>query len=175
MHVRVKTIIVALSALGLAAVIYYNSDMGMQVQWAGYYPNISDLYESSDIIIRGIVRESHRRVSDDIETVHQVEILDLIKGQYNENAIPVTQMGGSYFIGKVVEPDDFPLFDRGDEVVLFLKQWGNGVYRSLGGPQGSYMVIEGKVYSVGEKLERVHSPGLSVNGTEVNVFCDMIS
>ena len=170
---RKKGILVALAFIFAGLFIYMNIGMGMFVSWAPFYPSFNELYEDSDIIIRGIIRTSRTYnvySGSGPETTHQVTILETIKGEPPSEGIQVTQMGGYYMIWKIVEPSDYPLFHRGDEVILFLRLGGDGKYRSLGGPQGSFMVIEGKVHSVGETVGWQHSSGLNANGTDVNSF-----
>jgi hypothetical protein len=143
----------------------------MSVSWAPFYPDFFELYEDSDIIIRGVVGTSRTyNVKPGLATTHQVTVLGTIKGETPSENIQVDQPGGYYMIWKVVEPNDYPLFHRGDEVILFLRLGGDGKYRSLGGPQGSYLVLEGKVHSVGETVGWPHSSGLNPNGTDVNSF-----
>ena len=170
---RKKGILVALAFIFAGLFIYMNTGRGMSVSWAPFYPSFNELYEDSDIIIRGIVLTSRTYnvySGSGPKTTHQVTILETIKGETPLERIPVAQMGGYYMIWKVVEPPDYPLFHRGDDVILFLRLGGDGKYRSLGGPQGSFMVIEGKVHSVGETVGWPYSSGLKANGTDVNGF-----
>jgi hypothetical protein len=170
---RKKGRLVALAFIFTGLFYILGTGRGMLVSWAPFYPNFNELYEDSDIIIRGIVGTSKTynvKSGPGPRTTHQVEILETIKGETPSENIPVDQLGGYYMIWSVVEPPDYPLFHRGDAVILFLRLGGDGKYRSLGGPQGSYIVIEGKVHSVDERLGRVHPSGLNANGTEVNSF-----
>ena len=168
---RKKGILVALAFIFAGLFVYINTGRGMLVSWAPFYPNFTELYEDSDIIIRGVVRTSKTsNVKSGLFTTHQVSILETIKGETPTEKILVAQMGGYYMIWSVSEPKDYPLFHRGDDVILFLRLGGDGKYRSLGGPQGSFMVVEGKVHSVGETVGWPYSSGLKANGTDVNSF-----
>ena len=168
---RKKGSLVVLTFIIAGLLFILGTGRRMSVSWAPFYPNFFELYEDSDIIIRGVVGTSRTyNVKPGLATTHQVKVLGTIKGEKPSENIPVDQPGGYYMIWKVVEPDDYPLFNRGDEVILFLRLGGDGKYRSLGGPQGSFMVIEGKVYSVGETVGWPHSSGLNAKGTDVNSF-----
>ena len=168
---RKKGILVALTFIFAGLFYILGTGTGMFISWAPFYPNFTELYEDSDIIIRGVVRTSKTYdVKSGPFTTHQVSILETIKGETPTEKIPVAQMGGYYMIWSVVEPPDYPLFHRGDDVILFLNLGGDGKYRSLGGPQGGFMVVEGKVHSVGETVGWPYSSGLNANGTDVNSF-----
>jgi len=144
-----KKIFFALT-VGIIGVLYSGSSGGMHVSWIYPYHNFSEMYHDSDIIIRGVPRTSYQ-TSFKTETVHQVTILEMIKGEKPAHVISVPQMGGYFLPGKIVEPASFPLYHKGDELILFLKQSKKKytVNRYWGGPQGSYKVINGKVYPCG--------------------------
>ncbi|MHA1971544.1 MAG: hypothetical protein ACTSW1_01055 [Candidatus Hodarchaeales archaeon] len=98
----------------------------------------------------------------------------MIKGEKPSRIISVSQTGGYYWICKFVEMDGYPLFRKGDELILFLRavKKSNGMtnYVSLGGPQGSFKVIDGKVYPVGYSGYLQLNP----NGTDASTFIDYL-
>ena len=150
--------------------LYVGLDAGIQVSWAYSYHNFTEIYTDSDIVIRGVPRTSYQ-TSFKWETVHQVTILEMIKGEKPAHIISVSQVGGYHFLNKIVEPDSFPLYHKGDELILFLKAGENGndiKYYSVGGPQGSYEVQESQVFPIGDRF----SSNLITNGTDVSIFID---
>jgi hypothetical protein len=48
----------------------------------------------------------------------------------------------------VQELKDDPLFQSGDSYVLFLREWEPGKYNVVGGPQGGFKIVNGKIYSM---------------------------
>lgn len=138
------------------------------------YHNFTELYEDSVIVIGGVRRDSYQTAFSGPETIHQITIQEMIKGEKPAHIISVPQTGGYYWICKFVESNDYPLFRRGDELILFLrvveKSNGMTVYVSLGGPQGSSKGMDDKLYPVGYR----YNPKINSNGTNVNTFIKYI-
>ena len=77
-------------------------------------------------------------------------------------------------ICKSVEDDNYPIFCKGDELILFLRvveSDGLTLYVPQGGPQGCYKVIDDKVYPIGN---RRHNSKLETNCTQVNTFVEYL-
>ena len=134
----------------IIGIIWAGSGAGIQVSWVYPYHNFTAMYQDSDIVIRGVTRESYQP-SLEWRTIHQITILEMIKGEKPAHVISVPQRGGYYLPGKIVEPASFPLYHKGDELILFLKQSKKEyeINTYYGGPQGSYKVVDGKVYPSG--------------------------
>jgi len=165
-----KKVFFALTTI-VFGLIYIGGGAAMSVSWAPSYHNFTEMYEDSDIVIRGVPRTSYQTLFK-LETNHQVTILEMIKGEKPAHIISVSQMGGYYFLNKVVEPDDFPLYHKGDELILFLKfskRYYEIIYYSIGGPQGSYKVVDGKVYPIGSRFSSLNS-----NGTDTSTFLEYL-
>jgi len=140
----------------------------MQISWVYPYNNFTEMIEECDIVIRGVVRESHQPLFK-WETTHQVIIQEMIKGEKPVHVISVPQRGGQYLPGKIVEPASFPLYHKGDELILFLKCSSKSYevnYYYVGGPQQSYKVNDGKVYPSGAYC----LPEMNSNGTDTSTF-----
>ena len=102
---RKKGILVALAFIFAGLFIYMNTGRGMFVSGAPFYPSFNELYEDSDIIIRGIVLTSRTYnvySGPGPQTTHQVTILETIKGETPLERIPVAQMVGITFSGKLL-------------------------------------------------------------------------
>ena len=148
--------------------------MSMSGDWVHNYHNFTEIYEESVIVIRGVRRDSYQASSSIPQTIHQVTILEMIKGEKPAHIISVSQTGGYYWICKFFELDDYPLFRKGDELILFLrsvkKSNGMTIYVPLGGPQGSYKVIDNEVYTIGNP----YNPKLDSNGTNASTFIEYL-
>ena len=59
--------------------------------------------------------------------------------------IEVEELGGPLKDGCVLEPEDNPLLQRGDEALLFLANHRTGAYHTIGGYQGRFDIHEGLV------------------------------
>jgi len=166
-----KVGLLALACIVAGVFVFVNTGMVMQVSWIGYYANITQMYQESDIVIRGVITESTRIQSDCTpKTVHQVTVLESFKGNDTLTSIPVGQLGAYFWIWKAAEASDFPLYYAGEEVILFLDA-GSSFYQSLGGPLGSFKVVDGKVCSIGRG---VPDALLDKNGTDVTEFIEYL-
>lgn len=67
--------------------------------------------------------------------------------------IVVSELGGLLDDGCVATPDDKPLLERGDEVVLYLSSAGRpGVFHQVGGWQGRLYVDQGVVHPLAARV-----------------------
>jgi hypothetical protein len=102
---------------------------------------LDELVEASDSIVQGEVesvqsRWEHRQIF----TYVTIGIADPIKGSRSRTVV-VRQLGGK--VGSLVATvPGMPEFVRGDEVILFLKDSGNGTYHVVGMNQGRYLVSD---------------------------------
>ena len=173
---------IAYTSIILLILMVITPTIHIHADWAYGYYSISEMYEESDLIIRGVIRRSSQRFGLDtispgnLETMHEIGVKIVIKGGYSGISVFLSQMGGRYMLFKVLELDDYPLFKIGDEVILFLKKGRDYDYRSIGGPQGSYKVINGKVYSILESVnkDKFWSPNIRGNGTDVDLFTNLL-
>ena len=156
----------------LFGLFYAGLGAGIQISWVYPYDNFTEMYEDSDIVIRGVVRESHQSLFK-WETTHQVTILEMIKGEKPAHIISVPQKGGQYLPGKIVESSSFPLYHKGDELILFLKSSSKSHevnYYYVSGPQRSYKVLNDKVYPSGT----YYMPQMNSNGTDTSTFIEYL-
>ena len=93
----------------------------MHLDFPYNYHNFTEICEYSVIVIRGIRRDSYQKPFSFYPiTLHQITILEMIKGEKPAHVISVSQTGGCW-MGKFVESENYPLFSKGDELILFLR------------------------------------------------------
>jgi hypothetical protein len=144
--------------------------------------NIADLYNRTELVIRGTVESSSLDVKldpqgvdmPDIHTKFNLQISDVIKGDYNGITVVVYQKGGT-FKGIVFSVRDEPLMKVGDEVVLYLNKYLDG-YTIYAGPKGRFQIIDGKLFNIAELIPRIQAVenNLFMNGISVDQLKNMI-
>ncbi|MBN1682042.1 hypothetical protein JW865_00630 [Candidatus Bathyarchaeota archaeon] len=121
------------------------------------YLSVSDLYSNSDLVARCKVlsMETHKiKLADQSGgtvplTYVTVEVVNMINGSSKISTIIVNQYGGEVD-GKLESVLGDPLMKTGDDFVLFLKESKSGNYWPVGGPQGRFPIVGGKVYSLAD-------------------------
>jgi len=168
----VKTKLFLALLICVFGVLYQGDGVCMHVSWIYPYHNFTAMYQDSDIVIRGVQRTSFQPHVFKLRTYHQITILEMIKGEKPAHVITVPQMGGYFLPGKLSEPASFPLYRKGDELILFLKQSKKeyAVNTYYGGPQGSYKVLDGKVYPSGV----IGYSALDSKGLDVDTFIEYL-
>lgn len=143
--------------------------------WHMRYDNIEDLFAKSDVVVIGVVQSSSSYVGESniIYTDHVFRVDEVLLGS-PESKITILQTGG-ITEEKHVEIEDDPLLDKNDVHVMFLREYKDGHYCSLGGPQGHFVTKNGKIYSIGEIDQRaslttslVHTKGISLAQLETS-------
>ncbi len=150
---------------------------------AGYYANMEELSSEADLIAYGeidvvidvqesIMAQSDTRTSFYYTTDFNFNISQVLKGDETEEVI-IHQLGAA---GKMVVSGD-PLFEQGEEYVLFLHKTESGVYYVLGACQGRFKVVDGKIFSMDNLIsDKIFiSPELSFNGVDLEDFIGEIS
>lgn len=175
--------VVALVAVAALVLTIVPKDEPQVAHGEAFYPlyaSVDELTKDSDVVLRGTVVEKlgsrqivpaeepnqelpayKRQQAGYTVTDFTVRIDNVLEGAkaLEGKTVKLTQMGGT--IGKrsvVVDAD--PLSQPGDELVLFLRQGGDGGFRIVGGAQGRYKVENGKLAVVSEEAE--HMPVTSV-------------
>ncbi|WP_169445355.1 matrixin family metalloprotease [Paenibacillus terrigena] len=121
----------------------------MHPSWAIYYANEAELAAAADLVVRGKVVESGQsffRQGDatSYATLSQIDVLDIVKGDAAQvdSSITVTQMGGDFGNLKV-QADGSTLLNQEQDVVLFLRDNGDGTYRPINQDDGIYVSTGG--------------------------------
>ena len=151
--------------------------------WA-QYGNMAELHAEADLIAAGIIggttEEGEEKIGEPrwgadylYYTDFSFKVEQVIKGK-EVKEIAIHQIGMS---GEVQLADD-PLFRLDENWILFLREYEPNKYFVLGGPQGRFKVIEGKVFSMDHVLpEEVMLPTdktLEANGMDKEEFIQII-
>lgn len=144
-------LITIISILIISFVVYYNINQSTEIipdaDWASHYDNINDLIKNSGIIIKGKVIDSkpEQRV-DLIFTMQEVKIEKVYYGEIKEgDTVSVLQTGGELNGKKTTPFREAPIWNKGDEYLLFLEHTDEGHYLVLGGYQGAGRIENNKV------------------------------
>jgi hypothetical protein len=144
----------------------------LDTSWTRLYHDIKSLKHDSDVVISGTVTgiaktdTSQSPVMTDYNfQIHQI-LWDPHK-RIQGTGLIVRQTGGVANGTRYVVEDD-PLFQIGQQAVLFLHEFNSGYYFVLGGPSGRFLVQGGIVKTV--NAEGVSLPsGLSENSFNAQI------
>jgi len=160
--------------LGLS-ILYLSSTttkIECDASWVKSYNSIPDLLDHSDAVVMGKIIESNAYIEENglVFTDYLIQVEKSLKGE-TEKEILVHQTGGK-IDNKIIEIGDDPLFNKEHNMVLFLKEYEKNKYYVLGGPQGRFIIENGKLYSIGEIDERsaTTTKPLHTNGIELDTF-----
>jgi hypothetical protein len=173
-----KKILILLSFISAVLIITIASPQtgtlnpSTSVSWAHYYRDLKELTMQSDIIVVGKVVAVHHFTDGNPPLAfndYSFQVERVLKGAVN-GAITVRQTAG-------VEDD--PAFELGDRLILFLHNCTpdgiTGVYYTLGGPQGRFVLDNGMVFSVSEVYPSINTAShLNVYGQSEDQFIDMV-
>lgn len=152
-----------------------------EASWAKHYDSIDELCSDPDIgliAIGEIDRIIDVVASDPVNarwgpvylyyTDFNFIIERVLEGKDTKEII-IRQTGAD---GKWEISDD-PLFKPGEKYVLFLREYEPGASCVLGGPQGRFKILEGRVYSMNYVLPPktfFPSAGLDIDGVDLETF-----
>jgi len=146
---------IILTILSLSS-LYLGSqfERGFRASWVYNYMDINELRMNSDLVIIGTVTSSIQEDSDEpdnnlIFTRFNITIDEVILGYTQLKEVSIKQVGGKDGM-TIVEIKDDPLMKINEKVLLFLKEISPNKYKILGGPQGRFIIDNGKIYSIGE-------------------------
>jgi hypothetical protein len=116
--------------------------------WAVNYGNQAALLEAADLVVKGSVVEEIGTIFEkgkygEYRTEVKLQISDVFKGDYAAgDRITIAQMGG--YDGEVTVIGDHTTFlKEQQEVVLFLRQSNESVYRPINENDGVYVLVDG--------------------------------
>jgi hypothetical protein len=132
-----------------------NQTVTMHASWAQYYTSFKDLKSHADFAVSGSITQIGAAVqpgdgsmvySDVTLTVHKV-----LWNEHPQKSVPSIvhfhENGGTYN-GKTYILDDDPMYQTGQQVVLFFTEYSSGQYRVTGGPTGRFLVENNQVKPV---------------------------
>lgn len=153
--------------------------------WPIKYNSLRELTISSnvDVIVIGVIMnaESYEEKAIDASEAHLIctkysfKVQCVLKGPQDLDVIEIHQTGGTINGETLILLDDPPMHVD-DVLILFLHEWEPSKYYIEGGPQGRFVVKDGKVYSLGEiehSAEALTSH-LKTNGILLNQFIKSI-
>jgi hypothetical protein len=118
----------------------------MFMSWAVWYTSLSELKQNSDFAIQGsitAVAPTVQPAAGPVYTMVTVTAARVVWQRDSSATIPASvtfeQTGGTYQ-NDTFEVEDDPLYQIGDPVVLFFKEWTPGKFRVSGGPTGRFDV-----------------------------------
>ena len=152
----------------------------LMASWANAYNGLDELCESADLIVTGEISKTLEEKQINSSMVETEEVLlwytdflftvdQVLKGKDVEQIL-IHQTGAQ---GKQEITDD-PVFIVEDKYVLFLHEYEDGKYFVEGGPQGRFMVVNEKVYSMNNILPKGAPVALDVNNLDMNSFINSI-
>jgi hypothetical protein len=139
------------ATLPQASLTIYKSE----ASWAVLYHDIKSLKKNADVVIEGTITGVSSMdgkpplvFTKFIFHINHV-ILDPKHLVVSDHVI-VNQTGG--IVGNnLYEIEDDPLFQRGEEAILFLHQYSPSLYDVIGGPSGRFRVQGGKVTTINDE------------------------
>lgn len=118
--------------------------------WARSYGDLKSLKHDADIAVAGTIASVAGTSSDAVGVVATDFVFSINRSIFNPHGqalgatITLHQTGG--IVGDTrYEMEDDPLFQPGEQLVLFLHQYSAGHYYVIGGPTGRFEVRDGVV------------------------------
>ncbi len=157
----------------------------VESSWARWYPSFESLMENHDLVIVGKVVESQLNPQDNIFTLHEVFVQEVIKDSFNEvksgNTVTVNQFGGIWApkvdsLPVQVEFKDSPLMKEDKTSLLFLNHRHDGIYAGIS-PQTHFIVKDDKLFWLGAIYENRSidiSKNLQIEGTELREILSLL-
>jgi hypothetical protein len=142
----------------------------LDASWAKLYHSFTDLKHDADLIVQGTVTQVLQTESptdatpypatDFLFTVSQV--LQDPANRLQGTTLTLHQTGGMVD-NTLYEVDDDPLFQPGEQSVLFLHEYQPGSYYVIGGPSGRFVIQNGTVQPINDE-------GVPYTGGSLNSF-----
>ena len=111
----------------------------LHTSWSSHFDSVEEMYDASDLIIRGIVIDSNIEKRRNLELTHNtIRVTEVISGEIKVNELIDLVQTGSKTFGA---PDELPLLEKSEEYLLFLEhtdpdpRYGQ-YYMVMGGYQG---------------------------------------
>jgi hypothetical protein len=149
----------------------YSKVVTMDASWSHYYPTLASIKKDADLGIRGQIT---RILSTDapanapISTYFIVTIEEVLWNPHNlslsAGATIILHQEGGVVNGTLYQADDDPLFQIGEQTIVFLRQYSPGHFFVLGGPSGRFKVS-------GSIVTPISADGMPLpNGTTLSSF-----
>lgn len=155
----------------------------LSASWSYNYADVADLARNSDLIALVSIQEPEKDGSYKISSIRMTQFPAAVVERYygeEEQEIKIVMTGGiDESEKKIYEIADDPLMKAEEEYLIFARKNEDGTYTILGGPQGRFVLEDGKVYSLNVANEQVKKadPNASfrVDGVEKADFLEEIA
>ena len=179
----IVAVLVSITAFSIVTTPADRFDEGITVtisaDWVETYNSVEQMTEAADLIVVGEIGKGATweypikyRYAPLVFTNYTVAIESVLKGETDKEIVVWVDGGIVESIEYVL--DDSPLLVEGSEMVLFLRKTGN-TWTTLGGPQGRFTVVKGKVYATEEETVNDLTGHLKTDGQDLNSFTKDIS
>ncbi len=140
--------------------------------WGASFEDLAELCSSSDLVAAGVIDRVASVEAATGSPLFFTKFVFRIEKTYKGNEtgeIILNITGAPDKPGSALEED--PLFNVGERWILFLREYEEGLYYSLG-PWGRYKVVDGLVYSMNRLLSMswYNFPGLDFRGVGIETF-----
>lgn len=163
--------IVLVLATGIAAFVAVNSwrsaaitNVPMTASWATAYTSFAALKANADVAVDGTitriagVTDQTPRNPASTDYVLRLQTVGYDPKHLIQSSEIVIHQTGGVIGGHRYEVTDDPLFQVGEHVILYLKQYGPDHYYVIGGPTGRFKVEGGSLRPMAQDGVRLVSP-----------------
>jgi hypothetical protein len=133
-----------------------------KASWAVLYHDFKSLKQNADLVVAGTI-VGVSKLTGDPPLVFTQFIFQITRTIWNpkhlaaSNQVIVNQTGG--IVGNdLYEIRDGPLFQQGEAMILFLRQYEPGLFSVIGGPSGRFELHNGMVTPINDEGVRFTAP-----------------
>ncbi len=153
----------AVIAIGCSPSSQPSQTVKISASWAVTYQDLKSLKQGSDVAVRGSISEVANVTQKDrglvsTDFVFSISKVILDPGQrVKGTSLTIHQTGG--IIGDTLyEVEDDPLFQVGEQLILFLHEYSPGRYYVAGGPTGRFEIHDNMVTPVNDEGVKFSAP-----------------
>ena len=147
--------------------------VSLDASWAKLYHSFPDLKHDADLAVQGTVTQVLQTVSPTDGTPPSTDFLFTVSRVLQDpahrlqgNTLTLHQTGGR--VGNTLyQVDDDPLFQVGEQSILFLHEYQPGFYFVIGGPSGRFVIQSGAV-------KPINNEGVPYAGGPLNSFLTQV-
>lgn len=182
---KLLTIVLAGMLLTMAGCAGQNDDTDYEkvncyASWTYNYGDVAELAQDSDLIALVSINQAKSSyvLSGIRMTVFPATVQERIAGEEVKEIQLVMTGGIDEKEKRIYEIPDDPLMKEGEKYLIFARKNEDGTYTILGGPQGRFVLEDGKVYSLAVANEQVcanYSYDIQVDGMDKADFLDEIA
>jgi hypothetical protein len=147
--------------------------VSLDASWAKLYHSITDLKQAADLVVQGTVTQVQQTVSSTDGTPPSTDFLFTVSKVLQDPAhrlhgTTLTLHQTGELVGNTLyQVDDDPLFQTGEQSILFLHEYQPGFYFVIGGPSGRFVIQKGTV-------KPINAEGVPYGGGSLNSFLTQV-